>query len=79
MPVEEVAFLAHRLTVWAPRLLHYLNVTETSQAEIEELTPVLTPGAIYYANLLRDAFDDFPDEPLPLPPPVPELPAMASA
>lgn len=78
VPVEEIAFVAHRLTMWVPHLLRYLEVTGASEAEIEELVPVLTPGAIYYANLLRNAFDAFPDEPFPLAPPLPALPVAAS-
>lgn len=78
VPLEDVAFIAHRLTTWAPHLLSYLNVTGVEQSEIEELTVVFAPAAIYFVNLLRETFDDFPDEPLPVAPPLPEFPVAAS-
>ena len=77
--VEEIASVAQRLTAWAPHLLSHLNISSASQAEIEELAAAFAPAAIFYVDLLRKAFDDFPDEPLPLAaPPPPELPAAAS-
>ncbi len=78
VPLEDVALMSQRLTAWAPHLLKYLNVTSAKQAEIEDMAAVFSPAAIYYINLLREAFDDLPGEPLPLPPPALELPAAAS-
>ncbi|MDA8290220.1 MAG: hypothetical protein M0Z33_00850 [Actinomycetota bacterium] len=78
VPLDEIAFMAHRLATWAPLVLSYLQVTGTQPAEIEDLAVVFAPAAIHYVSLLREAFDDFPDEPLPLTPPTLELPAAAS-
>jgi hypothetical protein len=73
VPVEDIAFIAHRLTTWVPHLLRYLKVTGVDQAEIEDVTVSLAPAAICFVNLLREAFDDFPDEPVPLAPHCPNF------
>lgn len=78
VPLEEIAFMAHRLTTWAPHLFAYLKVSGVRQGEIEDLAVAFAPGTIHYVGLLREAFDDFADEPIPLAPPVPELAAAAS-
>lgn len=78
VPLQDVAFIAHRLTTWVPHLLRYLKVTSVEQSEIEDVTVSLAPPAIYLVNLLREAFDDFPDELLPAAPPLPELPVAAA-
>jgi len=78
VPVEEIASMAQRLAAWAPHLLRYLKVTGAKQAEIEDLAAVFAPGMIYYVNLLREAFDDFPDEHSSLAPPPLELAPAAS-
>lgn len=77
VPLEEIAFMAQRLAAWAPHLLSYLRVT-AAQHEIEELAAVFAPAVIHFVNLLRGAFDDFPDDPLPLAAPPLELAAAAS-
>ena len=53
-------------------------MTGVDQAWIEDVMATVAPAAIYFVNLLREAFEDFPDEPVPLAPPLPELPASAS-
>ena len=78
VPLEEIAFMAQRLTGWAPHLLGYLEVTGVGQDEIEDVAVVLAPAAAHYVSLLRKTFDDFPDEPIPLPPPARELSPAAS-
>jgi hypothetical protein len=79
VPVEEIALMAHRLTVWAPHLLRHLNITGVRQAEIEDLAAMFAPGVVHFAALLRAAFEDFPAELLPTPPSVPELTAAVPA
>jgi hypothetical protein len=72
--VGEIVLMAQRLTAWAPHMLRYLKVTGAKLAEIEDLAVIFAPAAIYYVNLLRSAFDDFPhDLLLEVPPPF-ELP-----
>ncbi|HVX23317.1 MAG TPA: hypothetical protein VHB02_18395 [Acidimicrobiales bacterium] len=61
-PVEQIAFMAQRMTAWAPLLLDHLEVIGVKTAEIEDLATVFAPAAVYFANLLREAFDDFPDD-----------------
>lgn len=78
LSLGDIASIAHRLTTWAPHLLAYLKVDGVDQTEIEDMTPIFAPGAIYFVGLLRDAFDDFPDEPLPLAPTPTKLSAAAS-
>jgi len=78
LPIDEIVVMAQRLTAWAPHLLRYLKITGTEQAEIEDLATVFAPAAIYCVNLLREAFDDFPDEDLPMAPSALELPAAVS-
>jgi hypothetical protein len=73
VPVGEIASMAHLLADWAPHFLGYLKVTGATQPEIEDLAMVFAPAAIHYVNRLRDTFEDFPDGPLPMAPPVPEL------
>ena len=70
--------MAQRLTAWAPHLLRYLKISSAEQAEIEDGATVFAPAAIYYVNLLREAFDDFSDDALPVAPPELELPAGVS-
>lgn len=78
VPVEQIALMAQRLAAWAPHLLSYLKVTGAKQVEIEDLAVIFAPAAIHYVNLLRETFDGFPDDPLPLAPLVPELALAAS-
>lgn len=78
VPVEDIAFIAHRLTSWVPHLLRYLKVTDVEQAEIEDMMAAIAPAAIYFVNLLHEAFDEFSDEPMPIAPPLPEVPAAVS-
>ena len=72
VPVEQIAFMSQRMTAWAPLLLDYLGVVGAKKAEIEDLATVFAPAAVNFANLLREVFDDFPDD-FPLEKPSPQL------
>ena len=62
VPLERIVAVAQRLTVWAPHLLDYLEVNRASDSEIEDLATTFAPLVSYYLDLLRDAYDDFPDD-----------------
>jgi hypothetical protein len=63
VPVEQITLMPQRMTAWAPVFFDYLGVVGVKTAEIEDLATIFAPAAVYFANLLHEAFDDdFPDD-----------------
>lgn len=60
--VERVVLISQRLTQWAPSLLDHLEITRATDAEIEDLATMMAPFLSYFFDLLRGAYEDFPDE-----------------
>ena len=77
-PLDEVVFVAQRLAYFAPRVLEYLGVTRYAVAEVEDLATMFAPGAIYYVDLLREAYADFPEDPWEIDEPSNELVGSAT-
>jgi hypothetical protein len=60
--VERIVLISQRLTQWAPTLLDYLEITRVTDAEIEDLATMMAPFVSYFFDLLREAYEDFPDD-----------------
>ena len=62
VPLEKITAMARLLTEQAPVMLRHLNISGVKLAEIEELAVVMAPAFVYFAELVRTAFDDFSSE-----------------
>ena len=69
VPLERIVAVSQRLTQWAPDFLQYLEIARATDAEIENLATMMAPIVNYFFGLLREAYEDFPDDELAWSPP----------
>jgi hypothetical protein len=60
-PIDDIVEVAQRLREFAPLALGHIGVTDASDADIEDLAAIFAPAGVYFVNLLRAKFDDFPE------------------